>query len=121
MTGRCVCSTLSEAIRVRDYQPFITSWLQLEAAPWLRLMQCPSCGQLWRVDEWDKYQLQGATKLARREGWKTFDDTSARKQLLLSMRGGTTPEPCVWAACEQPRVKGVVYCLDHLYATGARE
>jgi hypothetical protein len=112
---------LPEAIRVRDHQTFLASLSQLETAPWLRLAQCPRCEQLWRVDEPDKYQVQCATKIPRREGWQTLDDTSARKQLLLSVRGGTTTEPCIWAACEQPRVKGVVYCLDHLYATGARE
>jgi hypothetical protein len=121
MTVRCVCSTLPEAIRVRDHQSFIESLSQLDTAPWLRLAQCSACGQMWRVDEPDKYQLQCATKIPQREAWQTFDDTAARKQLLLSSRGGSTSESCIWASCEQPRVRGVVFCLDHLYATGARE
>ena len=121
MTERCACSSLPDAIRARDHQPFIESLSPLDEASWLRLTQCSTCGQLWRFDEPDKYQLQCATKIPRREAWHAFDDSGARKQLLLSLRGGTTGEPCIRASCEQPRVRGVAYCLEHLYATGARE
>lgn len=88
---------------------------------WTHLKECPECKQLWRVDVPDKYQTQFALKVASPEGWEDIDTTAMVKELLLKTRGGTTNEVCIWSGCDGSRVKGVVYCIDHLYETGARE
>jgi len=85
------------------------------------LVCCSRCQQLWSVDEWDKYQTQFAVRIPQREGWREFDTTPFRQQYLVQSHGGLTDEKCIWQSCKQRRVRGVVYCADHLYQTGARE
>ncbi len=87
----------------------------------MRLFRCSECGGLWAIDEWDKYQWQVAFRVGADEGWIGVDREPQRKQLLLESRGGATAERCIWVGCQNPRVIGVVYCVDHLYATGARK
>jgi hypothetical protein len=88
---------------------------------WMRLFECSHCGALWAIDEWDKYQWQVVFRVGDVEGWAGVDREPQRKQLLVESRGGTTAERCIWEGCSNPRVNGVIYCIDHLYATGARK
>jgi hypothetical protein len=105
-----------------DAHPELMGHLEkLETGNWIHLYRCRECGQNWRVNERDKYQVQFAVKIADVTRWKEFDSTSLQKQYLLETHGGLTEEVCIWAGCGQNRLKGVVYCVDHLYATGARE
>jgi hypothetical protein len=116
----CECSQLPDIVNLDDH-PAIGRFDELETGDWVRLVRCPSCQQLWSVDEWDKYQTQFAVRIPQREGWREFDTTPFRRQYLVQARGGLTPERCIWQGCEQRRVQGVVYCANHLYQTGARE
>ena len=85
-------------------------------------MKCYSCGQLWRIDQWDKLLTLLGIKINDRKNWKNVDVHSLQKKLLLNSRGGIEEEQkCIWAGCTLPRVKGVVYCIDHLHETGARK
>lgn len=121
MTAKCQCQELPEIVRFDDRKQHFQKMQVLEKGDWVRLLQCLICSQLWSLDEWDKYQTQFAIKLARREGWQEFDTAALRKQYLVQSRGGVTDEPCIWSGCTGHRVRGVVYCADHLYKTGARE
>jgi len=94
---------------------------QLDMADWMRLFQCPDCGTLWAVDEWEKYSPQIVTRVKSREAWSQSDTIPKRKALLLESRGGLTDVKCIWAGCTGKRVNGVVYCLEHLWKTGARK
>ena len=117
----CECAVLPEIVRVVDHQTIVDQLRLIEPGNWVRLCECPVCLQLWCVDEWDKLQVQLAIKLSDRDGWQGFDPTPLRKRFLLQARGGTVDEKCIWSGCDGRRVRGVVYCLDHLYATGARD
>ena len=118
----CNCSKLPSIFDVEDGpKGFIKNLIKLFKDNWIKLMQCPSCKQYLRVDEWDKYQTQFAIKLDKREGWENIDTVPLQKEFLQQSRGGTTQEECMWANCSKNRVKGVVYCVDHLYETGARK
>ena len=117
----CRCADLPEIVRLDEHPTIESGSEQLEMANWTRLMCCRVCGQLWAVDEWEKYQRQLAVKIPQREGWGSFDTMPLRREFLVQSRGGLTDEPCIWAGCGQPRVRGVVYCADHLWKTGARE
>jgi len=116
----CECSQLSDIVKLDD-QSTIGGFEELEMGDWVRLVRCPRCGQLWSVDEWDKYQTRFAVRILQREGWREFDAMPSRRQYLIQSRGGLTDEKCIRLGCEQRRVRGVVYCADHLYQTGARE
>jgi hypothetical protein len=91
----------------------------VDAAHWLALLRCPTCGQLWAVDEWDKYQIQLAVKVADAEGWSASDE-ALRKEYLAQSRGENTTAKCMWSSCKKNQLNGSAYCVDHLYATGAR-
>jgi hypothetical protein len=116
----CNCAEIPNIVRVEDHRS-IERFDELEIGDWVRLVRCPSCAQLWSVDEFDKYQRQFAIKIPRQVDWREFDTTPFRRQYLVHSRGGLTAERCIWHNCERCRVKGVVYCADHLYQTGARE
>ena len=116
----CTCSQLPDIVKL-DSHSHIGHFDELETGNWVRLVRCPRCGQLWSVDERDKYHVPFAIRIPQREGWLEFDTTPLRRQYLTQSRGGLTDEKCIWLGCEQRRVRGVVYCADHLYQTGARE
>lgn len=85
------------------------------------LFKCQVCSTYWRIDTPDKYHERFAWKVgAFRDDWAEVDKPDEEKSLLLKYRGGLTEEVCIWADCGKRRVKGVAYCIDHLYATGAR-
>ncbi len=116
----CKCSQLPDIVKL-DNHPEIGRFELLETGNWVRLFRCPCCDQLWSVDEFDKLQTQFAVKIPERDGWREFDTTLLRRDYLIRSRGGLTDEKCIRQGCDQPRVRGVVYCAEHLYQTGARE
>jgi hypothetical protein len=117
----CNCTALPDAFYL-DEGPdsFAEGLTREERGDWIRLGSCPRCGALWAVDEWERLQDQVVTRVRSREGWAGIDATDARKQLLLESRGGLTDAECAWSGCDGRAVKGVVYCLDHLWETGVR-
>lgn len=120
----CECANPPDVVRL-DEHPALASEPaseQLEHESWYRLVRCRSCGQLWSPDGDDVYPSRRyAIKVPQREGWLEFDTKPLRMEFLIRSRGGLTDEPCIWAGCQGQRVRGVVYCEEHLYQTGARE
>jgi len=117
----CTCFSLPDVFYLDEGPKGFEESLHQEAMQnWMRLYSCPKCGTLWAIDEWDKYQYQIASRVKDRSTWSSDQRIEERKQLLLRSRGGTTDETCIWSGCVQKRVKGVVYCLEHLWNTGAR-
>jgi hypothetical protein len=95
--------------------------VRVAESSWRELFRCEICGTHWRIDIPDKFQQQFAWKVGDfREDWATVEFVDEQKALLLQRRGGETDEKCVWMSCEKKRVKGMAFCIDHLYATGAR-
>lgn len=91
----------------------------VDAMDWRCLLRCPACGQLWAVDEWDKYQIQFAAKVEHAEDWDTSDE-ALRKAYLAQSRGENSVEKCMWHDCKKNQLNGSAYCVNHLYATGVR-
>ena len=87
---------------------------------WRKLYRHKVDGSHWAIDEWDKYQQQCLFRVGRLEDWSTEDHTVAEKALLLASRGGEGADTCLWKDCAGRNVRGVVYCVDHLYAQGIR-
>lgn len=117
----CTCSGLPDGFYLDEAsKAWHQSLVKEQQQAWTGLFQCPHCGTLWAIDEWDKYHWQVALRVRDRDGWASDHRTVERKELLLKSRGGTTTEICMWAGCSKPRVNGVVYCIDHLYDTGER-
>jgi len=119
---RCQCSSIPDTFYLEEApRGFKDHLVQQDMKNWMRLFRCSECGALWVIDEWDKYQWQVAFRARADADWAGNDREPQRKQLLLMSRGGTTAEGCIWAGCPNSRVVGVAYCIDHLYATGARK
>jgi hypothetical protein len=118
---KCKCAKLPDAFYLDEVPRGFAKGLKREDdGNWIWLVYCPKCGALWAIDKWDKYQEQIVTRVRSQDGWDGVDTTDLRKQLLLKSRGGFTDAECIWAGCHDKAVKGVVYCLDHLWKTGAR-
>jgi hypothetical protein len=117
----CQCATLPEVIYF-ELKPdgFEATLVELAVGNWVKLFRCSECKQLWRIDEWDKYQTQYAAKVPSIEAWEAHVTKALQKQLLLHSRGGLSENICGWARCGKPAVQGVAFCIDHLYETGAR-
>jgi len=118
----CKCSNLPEIFYLNDGpEGFEKSLTLLEGKDWVGLHECPTCRTHWAIDAWDKYQVRFAYRLKNRDKWPTSIPVDKQKELLMSSRGGTTDEKCMWIHCDKKRVNGVVYCIDHLYESGARK
>lgn len=117
----CNCSEQPILIDISNsHSGFKSKFEQLDVGDWVLLMQCPDCGQHYKVDEWDKYQTCYAVKIASQDNWKSFDSESLIKVKMVVNRGGLTNDPCMWSSCNLKKVKGSAYCVNHLYSTGAR-
>jgi hypothetical protein len=104
---------LSQKIR-----PFVVSVAKSE---WQELFRCEICGIHWRVEIEDRFQQRYAWKVGEfRDDWAGVQFIEEQKALLLQRRGGETTRGCAWIKCERMRVRGVAYCIDHLFDTGAR-
>jgi len=117
----CKCrkrSVLTETSNT--YQEFISGLVRLEVGNWVLLMQCPKCDQLYKVQEWDKYQNTYALKVASSEGWQDVDIESPIKERMIQNRGGLSAEACRWSGCKERQVKGSAFCVHHLYEGGTR-
>ena len=118
---KCNCLSLDNAFYLEKAPAgFLEGLTQKETGNWKYLCLCPICGTYWAIDEWDKYFDQVVTRVTNIENWDVASEAD-RKNLLLESRGGLTNEICAWVECTKMRVKGVAYCIDHLYATGARK
>ena len=117
----CICAELPDLFKLEAHPGFIEGTVRLATGNWVHLHKCANCGQLWRMDEWDKYQVQFVVRIPSGTDWEQFDAAPLQKQFLVQSRGGLSKEQCIWRGCQGKRVNGVVYCVEHLYKTGARE
>jgi len=117
----CLCHTLDDVFYL-DRAPvlFIGELESIEARDRMRLYRCPVCGTCWAVDEWEKYSWQVASRVRDCRNWTGDGRIRERKELLLQERGGTGKVECEWSNCQELRVRGSAFCLNHLWRTGAR-
>jgi hypothetical protein len=119
---RCKCSKLPDAFYLEDApRGFERNLVREATGDWMWLGLCPNCQSLWAIDEWDKYIPQVVSRVDNRDNWDKSVTAEKRKQLLLESRGGFSNKECVWVDCHEKAVKGVAFCLNHLWKTGARK
>jgi hypothetical protein len=116
----CPCATFGEIEKVANHAVFYESLPVLEVGTWVKLRQCPSCSQLWSVDDWDKYNISFARKRSSKSNWEDAD-VEAEKRYLLKSRGMQQGVTCIQSGCQKTALIGVVYCVDHFYNMGWRE
>ncbi|MDF7827063.1 hypothetical protein P4B35_23775 [Pontiellaceae bacterium B12227] len=119
---KCQCHNLPAAFYLEEApKGFEKTLIHKDSGNWVWLGLCSKCGTYWSVEEWDKYSYQVVVRVADKDKWKDQDTVAIGKNLLLKSRGGLSDDECRWAECHQKQVKGVYYCLDHLWDTGARK
>jgi len=117
----CSCSDLPDLIYVEEHPTDLFVRMEhVGTGNWVELYHCPSCHQFWRVDAWDKYQVQIAVKVPSQEEWLSFDCKPLILDAIVQVRGGLSSETCVWSGCGAKAVNGVAYCPVHLSEAGAR-
>ena len=117
----CNCIDRPVLVDISNEQSSFKGTLEkLEVGNWVLLMSCPECNQLWKVEEWDKYQVSYAVKVPSKENWEGFDSESLIRQAMIEKRGGLTAQTCMQSGCNINQVKGSAFCVNHLYEGGTR-
>ena len=117
----CRCSDLPDLIYVEEHPSDL--FLRMEhvaTGNWVELYHCPSCHQSWRVDAWDKYQVQLAFKVPSQKEWESLDAKPLLLGAIVQGRGGLSGKTCAWSGCDAKAVNEVAYCPSHLFEAGAR-
>jgi hypothetical protein len=117
----CECAKLPDLFKLESQPGFDKRTTRIATGNWIHLHRCAACGQSWRIDEWDKFQVQFVVRIPPGVEWETFDSSPLQKQFLVRSRGGLTHTECAWSGCHGKAVQGVAYCAEHLYQTGVRE
>jgi hypothetical protein len=121
MKTDCLCQSETNLVEIsNNYSDFIAKFVEVALGNWVKLVECPRCGQLWIVDFWDKYQTVYAVKIASKSDWEQFDSKALIKARMIENRGGLTDEKCMWAKCDNRQLKSSAFCVDHLFESGAR-
>jgi hypothetical protein len=111
----CNCLEQPDLVDIsNNHSEFKSKLSKLEVGKWVLLMSCPDCEQLWKVDEWDKYQNCFAFKIHSREDWEAFDSEALVKELMVKKRGGLTDSECLSSGCSLNQVKGSLLCQSSL-------
>ena len=116
----CKCDDLPEYFTADTSDPYFKNFRQIDWKDdaWVKLIECPHCGQHWQLDEWDKYQNGLALKIQAPDKWKKYDDRPARIDFLIQNRGGISKELCAWQGCENNALNGLAYCPFCAYEKG---
>jgi hypothetical protein len=117
----CHCSSFEDLININEhYDTFCEAWTLIEQGKNHNLHQCPCCMQLWRIDARGYSNVCYALKLESDKAWHDYDASAIIKAQMLRSREGVSDRPCKRQECSDHAVNGSVYCLDHLYQSGAR-
>jgi hypothetical protein len=125
----CECSKLPQVVvespqDLDGFNRLLKRIEKIESGKGNYLARCRDCKQLWRITDSsgdDRRYFESAVKINDSVNWQTFNASPLFKERAIKKRGGLTNEKCIWQGCENRRVKGVAYCIDHLFQTGATE
>ena len=87
----------------------------IEKKNWYILYQNKADKSYWRLDEWDKYQIQVFVKLKSVKNWAEYNDEHLRINLLREQRG-LSSEKCKWKDCSKKALNNLAFCEVHAYA-----
>lgn len=110
----CKCKSCPSALEIcNDYSKFISTLRELEWNNWKSLMKCSVCGQLWRVDSWEKYHATFAVKIMESTGWRELSCKELIKPIMLEVCAGYSDETCGFENCLELKLKLSKFCLEH--------
>lgn len=117
----CYCDTYEDIININEhYDDFCVAWTLIDEGARYNLHQCPHCMQLYRIDKQGFSNVCYALKLDSDKNWHDFDDSEMIKEQMLRSREGLSDRDCKKTECCDKAINGSVYCLEHLYQSGAR-
>jgi len=92
----------------------------IDDVAWTQLYKSKIDGSLWRLDKWDKLQVQYFIKLKSIENWDTIDTLKLRQELLKNHRG-LSINKCKWVDCKNFALTGLFFCEIHAYEMGVKK
>jgi hypothetical protein len=87
---------------------------------WRKLYRHKGDGSHWIIDDEGKHGVQFLHRVKDLDEWMTEDHSAEEKALVLERLGGEGDETCIWVDCSERAIRGIVYCVHHLYANGGR-
>jgi hypothetical protein len=116
----CVCLRQPPVVKINgDPSQLYPNFQLIARGDWRLLFRCPTCSQLWVMDEWDKFVVQFAIKVDSMENWDSVHEDKL-KPFLQQSKGGLGDAKCLWAGCNNLQLRNSAYCVDHLFALGVR-
>ena len=114
----CNCNEQVNVVDITDcHKGFQKGLIALAFGHWEKLMECSECGQLWKVNEFEKYQTLYAVKVPNLNDWENVGNALIKEKIVQD-RGVITEQECMYSGCTHQQVKDSAYCIDHLYETG---
>jgi len=111
------CEKMSEYIEASNQSKPFKSMEQMHCYTkhWCDLKRCPNCGQLWVVDEWDKYQLLVAFKVPAFPSKEQIEGLVQKyhEKLAVDKHGGYSDKKCKWTGCKNFALKNKYVCYKH--------
>ncbi len=108
----CRCSILPAYIERNDFPGLFDDMEEVAYGYVPRILKkCPTCGQLWSVDEPDKYAAALCIKVDSPVDWEEAIKP-AMKERLVKRYGGFSDEKCAWENCQNRAMKKLAYCPD---------
>ncbi len=118
----CGCERLADVEEVDGFALTLENSMSpvaSDATEWVEQKSCPVCGSQWVVDISDGRTKRFMTRA--RASWSAAEAARRREAIkakervdLVESAGGATNERCVWAGCENPRVRDFAMCVNHL-------
>lgn len=119
-TFSCSCQQQKNIVNISDWhEEFCQPKNLLASNDTHHFYQCDQCAQEWLIDKANLRNVAYAYKMESAKDWQNFDTTMLIKQQMLYNRQGYSDEMHC-RKCENAAVNGSVYCLDHLFESGAR-
>lgn len=89
-------------------------FLLVDDEGWYLLYQNKFDNTFWRLDKYDRLQVQFFVQLESKDNWTMFNDQELRIQLLLKTRG-VSKNICSWQGCKKRALQNLAFCESHAY------
>jgi hypothetical protein len=118
MSPRCRCAEFGIAVEALPTREAFVRGMTVQErddSSWAELLECVTCGQLWRVDVGAEVDRRSnvAFRIPPGADWRTVDLRPGLRELAIRRAGGTAPDPCAWSGCSNSCLRGKRICVDH--------
>ncbi len=111
----CRCRETGPVLRKEKFFSMIGANAALIDAPSVsELYSCTVCGQHWRSDCIGTFDERSFSKLNDAAGWRSAHRAAPLRMIQTEPHDEVTANFCLWGSCDNFRLRGHDYCIDHL-------